>query len=354
MNAQILQALEQLERDRGINKEVVIETIKSAVVQALRKKFSDIDKLEIEFDNEDGEIRVYAVKRVAKGKARNINEIGLQTAREHDPDIKIGDNIKIELAPESVGRIAAQTARQIIVHKFKDAEKDSIFNFYQKKINTVEMLKVQKVNADGSVLVELEKLEAVILKKDQIPGEKFRSNKIIKALIADVRKTTRGPVVYLSRTHPEFLKKLFEQEIPEIEEGIIHIKSVAREPGSRSKIAVFSDHEKIDSVGACVGVKGVRIQQVVNELRGEKIDVIRYSDDIRKYITNALAPSDVISIEIKENGGITETEVVVPDHHLSLAIGKEGQNVRLAARLVGVKIDILSESQKKEKVEKML
>jgi N utilization substance protein A len=354
MNAQILQAVEQLLIEKGIDKSVVIDAIKDSVVFALRKKFNDIEKLRIDFDKEDGEISCRAVKRVVKGMAKNINEIGLQEAREHDPDIKIGDTMEIELSPESVTRIAAMTAKQTIVQKIKDAEKEKTFNRFFGKINTIVVGKIQKINTDESVLVELDDIEAVLQKKDQIPGEKYKSASLIRSIISEVKKTPKGPQVFLSRTSPEFLKRLFESEIPEIQDNIIKIKSVSREPGSRSKISVVSSSEKIDAVGACVGVKGVRIQQVVNELKGEKIDVIRYSDDIKKYITNALAPSEVISIDVKQGENTTETEVVVPDHHLSLAIGKEGQNVRLAAKLVGARIDILSESQKKAKVEKLL
>ncbi|MFW5782703.1 MAG: transcription termination factor NusA [Candidatus Muiribacteriaceae bacterium] len=355
MNAQILQAVDQLQREKGINKEIVVDAIKSAVISALQKKFADIEEMSISFDDEDGEIRVYAKKRVVKGLAKTINDIALQEAREHDPDLKIGDYIDIELAPDSVGRIAAQTARQIIVQKIKEAEKDNIYKQYASRMNDMIKGNIQKVQSDESVLVDLGNIEAIVTRKDQIPGERFRTGNLLKGIISEVKRTSRGPLVYISRTSPEFLKRLFEQEIPEISDGIIRILSVSREPGSRSKIAVISDNDKVDPVGACVGVKGVRIQQIVNELRGEKIDVIRYNDDIRQFITNALAPSEVVSIEVKrDDSDSVETEVVVPDHHLSLAIGKEGQNVRLAARLVGAKIDILSESQKKQRLEEIL
>ncbi|PLX19018.1 MAG: transcription termination/antitermination protein NusA [Candidatus Muiribacterium halophilum] len=258
------------------------------------------------------------------------------------------------MPPENVGRIAAQTAKQIIVQKIKEAEKDSIYHDYLSRINQMVIGKVQKANKDDTILIELDKIEAFMQKKDQIPGDRYKTGNPIKAVISDVKRGTRGPLVYLSRTSPEFLKRLFENEIPEIIDGIIEIISVAREPGSRTKIAVISKNEKVDPVGACVGVKGVRIQQIVNELKGEKIDVIRYNSDIKRFITNALAPSDVISITIKDSETGVNTEVVVPDHHLSLAIGKEGQNVRLAARLVGARIDILSETQKRERLEQVL
>jgi len=354
MNAQILQAVDQLLREKSIDREVVIEAMKSAVVSALKKKFEDIEELTIDFDNEGGDIKAFAVKTIVEGKPANINEISLADARKIDEEAIAGNTIKCEISPGNVGRIAAQTAKQIIVQKIKEAEKDSIYNEYLSRINDMIIGKVQKTNSGETVLVELDKIEAYMLKKDQIPGERFKTGNSVKAVISDVKRGSRGPVVYLSRTSPEFLKRLFENEIPEIIDGIIEIISVAREPGSRTKIAVISKNEKVDPVGACVGVKGVRIQQIVNELRGEKIDVIRYNNDIKRFITNALAPSDVVSIKIEETRTGKNSEVVVPDHHLSLAIGKEGQNVRLAARLVGSRIDILSETQKRERLEKML
>jgi N utilization substance protein A len=345
--------MDQLFREKGIDKKVVIDAIKTAIKVALNKKFG-IDELEVVFDEETGEIRVFAYKKVVKGKAKNPNEIGLQVAREYDDEIKMGDILKIELSPDSVGRIATLTAKQVIVQKIKEAEKNVLYNEYVSKINELVIGKVQKINKDGSVLVNLDKVEGLIPKKDQIPGERFKQDDFVKAVIYDVRKKDKEVIVYLSRTSNMMLRRLLENEIPEIAEGPIEVKSVSRDPGSRSKISVYSHNERVDPVGACVGVKGVRILQIVNELRGEKIDVIRYNDDLKQYIINALAPSEVVSIELTEENGGKKAEVVVPDHHLSLAIGKEGQNVRLAAKLIGVRIDILSESQKKEKIEEKL
>lgn len=318
MNGELLAVLDHIEREKGISKEVLIQTVESALVSAARKIVG----------NKTGEVTV-KVNRDTGG-------------------IKIFSDGK-EITSADFGRIAAQTAKQVIIQKIREAERDVIFSDFQSRLGDITTATVHHIGKQGMV-VDLGRTEGLLPYKEQVPKENYRQGERIRAYVLDVKKTTRGPQIILSRAHPGLVKRLFELEVPEIYEGIVEIKSISREPGDRSKIAVWSKEEKVDSVGACVGMRGGRVKNIVRELNGEKIDIVRWNEDIKEYIANALSPAQVISIKVnKEERGV---EVLVDDDQLSLAIGKHGQNVRLAAKLTGWGIDIISRSQAEEKKEK--
>jgi N utilization substance protein A len=334
--------IEQVGKEKGISKETLIEALEEAILLASKKKFGNHLDLEARYNEELGEIEVFQFKTVVEEAAEGDMEISITDAKIHDPECLPGDSIGIKMDTSSLGRIAAQTAKQVIVQKVRNAESDVIYNEYKNKKGEISTGVVQRIEKNHYV-INLGKTEAILPVKEAIPGEVFRQRDRVKALILDVEKTQKGCTILLSRTHPNFLAKLFEQEVPEIQEGIIKVIGAAREPGERAKISVSSEDTDVDPIGACVGVKGSRVQTVVQELRGEKIDIIPFSKDPARFVCNTLAPAKVSKVYLNEEEHAME--VIVNDDQLSLAIGKKGQNVRLASRLTGWKIDINSESE---------
>ncbi len=339
MNSELLTALDLLEKERNIKKEVMCEALETAVATAYKKHLGGAGECFANVDRKTGDIRVYCRKTVVMEVADPAIEISLDDAREISPTYQLGDIVEITADPAQFGRIAAITAKQMVVQKIREAERGNVYTEYNEKKNGIMTGKVEKVDVRG-VLVNLGTAESVLMPGEQIPGERYSVGQKIKVYIFEVSKNSKNIQLMISRTHPNLVRKLFEQEVPEISDGTVQIKNVAREPGSRSKISVFSDEENVDAVGSCVGPKGARVEAVVEELNGEKIDVVQYSEDPAAYISAALSPAEVISVDINEAG--KSAFVVVPDSQLSLAIGKEGQNARLAARLTGWKIDIKS------------
>lgn len=350
MNAEFIEALKQIEREKEIPFAILLEALETALATAYKKSFNieqDVN-LRVEQAAQAGKapFKVFRKMTVVENVENEHAEIGVGDARaKYKPDAGLGDTVEEALAPrdfERIGRIAAQTAKQVIVQRIREAERDKIFDEYNDKVGEVITGTVSR-REGGSVLIALGKLEAILPIKEQVPTEPYRFNDRIKIFVFDVRKTPKGPQVVVSRTHPSLIRRLFELEVPEIHDGIVSIKSVAREPGHRSKIAVASRDDRVDAVGSCVGHRGARVQAVVNELYDEKIDIVRFSADNRQFITESLSPARVTSVQLNEDS--KSAFVVVPDNQLSLAIGKSGQNVRLAARLTGWRIDIRSESQ---------
>ena len=342
-NKQLILALEELEKDKGIKKEYVIESIETALVTAYKRNFDASENVRVDIDKKTGATHIYAIKEVKKRVTDPVTQIGIKDAQKINKTLDAGDSVDIEIVPKDFGRIAAQTAKQVIVQKLREVERDVIFNEYSERKGEIVSGIIQKADKN-IVVVDLGRIEGIMLSKEQVPTERYRVNDKIKAYIVDVERGIKGaPQVMISRSHPDFVRKLLEFEIPEIYEGLIEIKSVSRDAGSRSKVAVHSPDPNIDPVGSCVGSKGVRIQNVINELHGEKIDVIEWDEDPSIYIASALLPAQILAVDIKEEDKFAE--VIVPDDQLSLAIGKAGQNARLAARLTNWKIDIKSESQ---------
>ncbi len=342
-NKELILALEELEKEKGIKKEYVLESIETALVTAYKRNFDALENVKVDIDHKTGATHVYSVKEVMEKANDDALEISLEDAHKINKDLKIGDTVEVEIVPKDFGRIAAQTAKQVIIQKLREVERDIIFNEYSERKGEIVSGIIQKADKN-IVIMDLGKIEGIMLAKEQIPTEKYRVNDKIKAYIVDVERGAKGaPQVMVSRSHPDFVRKLLEFEIPEIYEGLIEIKSVSRDPGYRSKVAVYSPDPNIDPVGSCVGAKGVRIQNVINELNGEKIDVIEWDEDPSIYIASALLPAQILAVDVKEEEKFAE--VIVPDDQLSLAIGKSGQNARLAARLTNWKIDIKSETQ---------
>ncbi len=342
MNAEFMQAFEQLGKEKGIAPEILFDAIEAALISAYKRNFSSAQNVRVALDRDTGEIHVYARKAVTEEVADPRLEISLAEAQDIDPRYVLEDVVELEVTPKNFGRIAAQTAKQVVVQRIREAERGIIYEEYSSRESDIVTGIVQRIEAKN-VFVDLGKAEAILQPSEQIPGELYRHGDRIKTYIIEVKKTTKGPQILVSRTHPGLLKRLFELEVPEIHDGIVEIKSVAREPGLRSKIAVHSRDENVDPVGACVGHKGMRVQTIVNELKGEKIDIVKWNADPAKYIANALSPAKVVAVDVNETEKVSR--VIVPDYQLSLAIGKEGQNARLAAKLTGWKIDIKSESQ---------
>ena len=349
-NKELVLALEELEKEKGIKKEYVLESIETALVTAYKRNFDSLENVKVDIDHNTGATHIYSVKEIVEKPTNATLEISLEDAHKINKQLKIGDSVEIEIVPKDFGRIAAQTAKQVIIQKLREAEREITYNEFNDRKGEIVSGIIQK--ADHNIVVmDLGKLEGVMTTKEQIPTEKYHVNQKIKGLVIDVEKGQKGaPQVIVSRSHPDFVRKLLEFEIPEIYEGVIEIKSVSRDPGYRSKVAVFSPDPNIDPVGSCVGQKGVRIQNVINELNGEKIDVIEWNEDPSIYIAAALLPAQILAVDIKEEEKFAQ--VIVPDDQLSLAIGKSGQNARLAARLTNWKIDIKSESQFREMLEK--
>jgi N utilization substance protein A len=343
MSSELLHALDQLQKEKGLDKEVLIEAIEAALTSAYKKNFENTQNVAARIDRETGDIKAFLQKRVVEIVENPEIEISLEDANKTGGEYLPDDLFETEIKEiRAFGRIAAQTAKQVVVQRIREAERSNIFEEFSEKEGDIVTGIIQRAEK-SNVIIDLGKAEAVILTSEQTPGEQYNFNDRIKCFIVEVRRTNKGPQIMLSRTHPGLVKRLFELEVPEIHEGIVEIKSISREPGSRTKISVFSRDPDIDPVGACVGHKGTRVQAIVDELRGEKIDIIKWSSNIEEFISSSLSPAKVVRVDIDEDE--KRAKVTVPDFQLSLAIGKEGQNARLAAKLTGWKIDIKSESQ---------
>lgn len=346
MNQEFIEALKEIVKEKGISEDLLFTTIEDALVAAYKKNYvnqgGNNQNVKVTMNRENGEIHVYSQKTVIDEVFDEINEISLEEAKNIDPNYDIDDVVSIEVTPKKFGRVAAQAAKQVVIQRIKEEERRIVYNDFIEKeddIITGSVIRKDKNN----VLVDLGKTEAVLGPNEQMPGEKYNFNDKIKLYIVEVKNTTKGAQIVISRTHPGLVKRLFELEVPEIFDGTVEIKSIAREAGSRTKIAVNSNDENVDPMGACVGPKGIRVQNIVNELKNEKIDIIKWSKLPEEYIANALSPAKVIDVTLDEENKFAQ--IIVDDNQLSLAIGKEGQNVRLAAKLTGWKIDIKSKSQ---------
>ena len=346
MNQEFIGALKEIVKDKGISEDLLFTTIEDALVAAYKKNYagptSSAQNVKVTIDRESGEIHVYSQKIVVEEVFDNVTEIGLEEAQEIKPTYDLDDVVDFEVTPKNFGRVAAQLAKGVVTQRIREAERSIIYNEYKEKeydIITGTVLREDK----GNVFVNIGKLETAIGPNEQIPREKYKFNEKIKLYVVEVKNTSKGAQIIVSRTHPGLVKRLFELEVPEIYEGVVEIKSISREAGSRSKIAVVSHDENVDPMGSCVGPKGARVQNIVNELKGEKIDIIKWSKNPEEFIASALSPAKVVSVTVDEDS--KSAKVVVEDNQLSLAIGKEGQNVRLAAKLTNWKIDIKSKSQ---------
>ena len=342
MITDLLRTIEQVSRDKGIDSGILIEALEEAVRSAVKKKFGPEYELEVSFNKEVGEVEVFEFKEVVKKVVDEKLQVSLKDARKLDPESEIGDSLGMKMDMDVLGRIAAQSARQVIMQRLREAERDAVYEDFKDRKGEIVNGIVQRFDK-GSIIANLGKVEAELPLKEQIPNEKYTQGDRIRAYIYDVKQFSRGPQIILSRTHPNFLSLLFENEVPEISDKIVKIMQVAREPGSRAKIAVASKDRDVDSVGACVGMKGSRVQAVVQELRGERIDIVPWDPDPAKFVCNALAPAEILRVIVDEEN--RSMEVVVPDDQLSLAIGKRGQNVRLASRVTNWRLDVVSESE---------
>ena len=347
MNKEFIQAIEELEEERGISREMLFEAIESALVSAYKKNYGTNQNVSVDIDRKTGDINVYMALEVVEEVEDDKCQISLEEVQEIDPDYGIGDSVLCEVKskPKDFGRIAAQTAKQVVVQKIREAERTMIYDDYIDRAGNIITGEIHRIN-NGTIFVNMGKTDGILPVREQVPGEHYQVGDSIRVYVIDVKKTTKGPQVFLSRSHPGFVKRLFEMEVPEISEGIVEIKSIAREAGSRTKMAVYTADENVDPVGSCVGARGNRVQNVVNELSNEKIDIIVWSEDPKELISNVLSPAQVESVILNEEEQMAR--VVVPDFQLSLAIGKSGQNVRLAAKLCGWKIDIKSHTQSLE------
>lgn len=344
MNKEMLGALDALEREKGISKQIVIEALDAAMISAYKRHYGQAQNVEVEFDEKKGDVHIYSVKEVTDEVMDSQLEVSLKEAQQVNPAYEVGDMIRFEVTPKDFGRIAAQTAKQVILQRVREAERSIIYNEFSAYENEIMQGIVERQDR-RYIYVNLGKIEAVLSKQDQIPNEVYEPHDRIKVYIWKVENTSKGPQVYVSRSHPDLLKRLFEQEIPEVYDGEVEIVSIAREAGDRAKVAVKSENPDIDPVGTCVGQKGQRVQSIVNELKGENMDIVEWNEDPAVFIANALNPAQVVDVIFDESQ--RACTVVVPDFQLSLAIGKRGQNARLAAKLTGFKIDIKPESEMK-------
>lgn len=343
---ELLQIADLVAREKSIEKEIVLEAMEEAIQKAARSKYGAENEIRAQIDKNSGDIRLFRVLEVVEDVEEPAVQISLADAQKDKPDAAVGDFLASSLPPMDFGRIAAQTAKQVIVQKVRDAERERQYNEYKDRVGEIVTGLVKRVEY-GNVIVDLGRAEAIMRRDQVIPREHIRQNERIRGFIFDVRRENRGPQIFMSRTKPDFMGALFAQEVPEIYDSVIEIRSVARDPGSRAKIAVLSNDPSIDPVGACVGMRGSRVQAVVNELQGEKIDIIPWSDDVASFIVNALQPAEVAKVVMDEER--SRVEVVVPDDQLSLAIGRRGQNVRLASQLTGWTIDIMTEAEESER-----
>ena len=346
MNKEMLGALDALETEKGISKKIVIEALEAAMISAYKRHYGQAQNVEVEFDEKKGDVHIYSVKEVTEEVMDSQLEVSLEEASKINQAYEIGDEIRFEVTPKDFGRIAAQTAKQVILQRVREAERSIIYNEFSEYENEIMQGIVERQDS-RYIYVNLGKIEAVLSKHDQIPNETYQPFDRIKVYIHKVENTSKGPQVYVSRSHPDLLKRLFEQEIPEVYDGEVEIVSIAREAGDRAKVAVKSDNPDIDPVGTCVGPKGQRVQSIVNELKGENMDIVEWNQDPAVFISNALNPAQVVDVVFDESQ--RACTVVVPDYQLSLAIGKRGQNARLAAKLTGFKIDIKPESEWNER-----
>lgn len=344
------QIINQVGRDKGISKQVLIDALESAVLSAAKKHYGHNLNLEATYNNDAGEIEIHEFKIVVERVVDPATEVSFSDARrDFDPDAELGDELGRKLSSDELGRIAAQTAKQVIVQKLRDAERDNIYNEYRDRKGEIVNGIVQRIER-GNIIVNLGRTDAILPLREQIQRERYRQNDRIRAMILDIYPVSRGPQLVLTRSHPELMKKLFELGVPEISEGIVEIKSVAREPGERAKIAVYSNDPNVDPVGACVGIKGTRVQAVVSELRGERIDIVTWTPDAPSFVARALSPAEVLRVVVDEEEHAME--LVVGDDQLSLAIGRRGQNVKLASKLTGWRIDVRSESVAEEETKR--
>ncbi|MEG0829814.1 MAG: transcription termination factor NusA [Anaerovoracaceae bacterium] len=342
MNREFIEAIGALEKEKGIAKEVLVEAIESALVSAYKKNYGTSQNIRVNIDKEDGDIDVFMGKNVVEEVEDALEQISLEDALEIDSRYVVGDVVEYQVTPRDFGRIAAQTAKQVVVQRIRETERGMVFDDFINRQGEIVTGVIQRISNE-TVFVNMGRAEGILAATERVPGENYQVNDRIKVYVMDVKKTTKGPQVFLSRSHPGLVKQLFELEVPEIEDNIVTIKSISREAGSRTKIAVFTEDENVDPVGACVGSRGSRVQNIVDELFGEKIDIITWSDEPEVLLSNVLSPAKVEKV-IADEEEKTAT-VIVPDYQLSLAIGKEGQNVRLAAKLCGWKIDIKSHTQ---------
>jgi N utilization substance protein A len=345
VSTELLQALNDLGKEKGIEPEVIMEAVEAALISAYKKNFGSVQNVQVTVDQVTGDFHVYTCYDVVEEVTNDKTEISLEDARKQNPSYELGDVITEEVTPRNFGRIAAQTAKQVVVQRIREAERGMIYSEFSGRESDIVTGTIQRIE-NRNYYIDLGKIEAVLGPNEQIPGESYQMFDRIKTYIVEVRKSAKGPQIMVSRTHPGLLKRLFELEVPEIQDGVVEIKSVAREAGARSKLSVYSNDENVDCIGACIGAKGARVQAIVDELRGEKIDIVKWNEDPSIYIANALSPAKVVDVQINEEE--KKARVIVPDYQLSLAIGKEGQNARLAAKLTGWKIDIKSESQAQE------
>ncbi len=351
MSKELLRAIEFIQKDKNLSAKVLFRALEESLVSAYKKNFDSNENVKVKMDRETGDIHVYSVKDVVESSEDPNTQISLDEAKRISSKLEIGDIVDVEITPRKFGRIAAQTAKQQVIQKIREAERDAIFESFVSKTDELITGKVQRLDR-RNVIIDLGKIEAMLVPGDQSSNDRYEPGERYKFYVTEVKKTTKNPKIQLSRTHPNLVKRLFELEVPEISEGVVEIKSISREPGSRTKISVHSYEENVDPVGACVGQKGNRVQAVVDELRGEKIDIIPWSTDPAEFISNSLSPANVVRVVLNDDN--KSARVIVPDFQLSLAIGKEGQNARLAARLTGWKIDIKSESQRREELEREL
>ena len=343
MNKEFIQAIGDLEKERHISKDILIEAIESALVSAYKKNYGTSQNVRVDINQETGDINVYMRMDVVEEVEDDLTQLSLEEAREIDPRYEVGDIVEYQVTPRDFGRIAAQTAKQVVVQRIREAERGMIFDDFITRQGEIVTGTVQRISNE-TLFVNIGRTEGILSANEQVPGEYYQVNDRLKVYIMDVKKTNKGPQVFLSRSHPGLVKRLFELEVPEIEDGTVEIRGIAREAGSRTKMAVYTEFENVDPVGSCVGTRGARVQAIVDELHGEKIDIIPWSEDPEQLISNVLSPAKVEKVIIEEGEEKIAT-VVVPDYQLSLAIGKEGQNVRLAARVSGWKIDIKSHTQ---------
>jgi len=345
VSSQLFDAIDYLEKEKGISKDVLIEALEAALISAYKKNFKSATNVRVDIDEQAGTMRLFSRKTVVDEIEDDQNEISIEEARKVNPSYEVDDVLEVEVTPKDFGRIAAQAAKQVVTQRVREAERGVIFSEYADREDDVMTGIVQRKD-NRFVYVNLGKIEAKLAESEQIPTEEYNIHDRLKVYVNKVENTNKGPQIYISRSHPGLLKRLFEMEVPEIYDGTVEIKSIAREAGDRSKISVYAEDPEIDPVGSCVGQKGTRVQAIVNELKGEKIDIVEWSEDPVVYVSNALSPSKVVKVLVNEEE--KATTVIVPDYQLSLAIGKRGQNARLAAKLTGWKIDIKSETDARE------
>lgn len=343
MNSEFLNALDEIEKGKNISKDILLNAIDAALVSAYKRNYNtNHSNVVVNIDRESGEIKVYKQKEVVENVEDDFTQISLEEAKAISGTYELGDMVNIEEKPADFGRIAAQTAKQVVMQRIKEAERTLIYDEFSEKEHKIVTGTIQRIEKKN-IYLDIGKTEAYLAPGEQVPTEEYTFHKRLKVYVTEVKNLTKGPLVTVSRTRPGLVLKLFEEEIPEISDGIVEIKSISREPGSRTKIAVCSSDPNIDPIGSCIGARGTRVQNIVDELNGEKIDIVKYSEDPKEFITASLNPAEVVSLEVDVEN--KEAYVIVPDHQLSLAIGKEGQNARLAARLTGYKIDIKSDAQ---------